>query len=87
MKTWIRAKKQEKLAQKKNDEIYLTHVFVFLYLRFLFFINIHLLLLNSPQIRGLIFDQIFGQGFDQGLGEGKSHKYNAQYYPASGKTP
>ena len=40
--------------------------------------NLHLLLLNSPQIFGQTFDQIFGQvfgqmfgqGFDQGLGMG-----------------
>ena len=51
-------------------------------------INLHLVLLNPPQIFGQIFDQIFGkvfdqisgQGFDQGLGEGKNHKYSVQYY-------
>ena len=44
--------------------------------------NLHLVLLNPPQIFGQIFDQIFGQGFDQDFGEGKNHKYSAQYYPA-----
>ena len=54
------------------------------------FANLHLVLLNPPQIFGQIFDQIFGQvfdqifgqGFDQGLGEGKNHKYSVQYYPS-----
>ena len=31
-------------------------------------------------------DQIIGEVFGQGLGEGKSHKYSVQYYPAQGKT-
>ena len=56
--------------------------------------NLHLVLLNPPQIFGQIFDQIFGQvfdqifgqgfdqGFDQGLGEGKNHKYSVQCYPS-----
>ena len=50
--------------------------------------NLHLVLLNPPQIFGQIFDQIFGQvfdqvfgqGFDQVLGEGKNHEYSVQYY-------
>ena len=54
---------------------------------FVSFHNLHLVLLNSPKIFGKTFYQIFGQGFDQGLGEGKNHKYCAQFYPAYGKKP
>ena len=32
--------------------------------------NLHLVLLNPPQIFGQIFDQIFGQVFDQGFWPG-----------------